>query len=43
MDDGTEFIAGPGDVTSLLSGHEDTSELREMIRSGLEDASPAMA
>jgi predicted small metal-binding protein len=24
-------------------GHEDTSDLREMIRSGLEDASPAMA
>ena len=24
-------------------GHEDTPELREMIRSGLEDVSPAMA
>jgi len=22
MDDGTEFIAGPGDVTSLPSGHD---------------------
>jgi len=21
MDDGTEFIAGPGDITSLPSGH----------------------
>jgi hypothetical protein len=24
-------------------GHEDTPELREMIRSGLEDVAPAMA
>jgi len=24
-------------------GHENTAELREMIRSGLEDAAPAMA
>jgi ethanolamine utilization protein EutQ (cupin superfamily) len=22
MDDGTEFVAGPGDVTSLPSGHD---------------------
>ncbi len=22
MDDGTEFIAGPGDITSLPSGHD---------------------
>jgi hypothetical protein len=22
MDDGTEFVAGPGDVTSLLRGHD---------------------
>lgn len=22
MDDGTEFVAGPGDITSLSSGHD---------------------
>jgi ethanolamine utilization protein EutQ (cupin superfamily) len=22
MDDGTEFVAGPGDITSLPSGHD---------------------
>jgi len=31
MDDGTEFVAGPGDVTSLPSGHDACVEGNEPV------------
>lgn len=42
---GTEEEVLDAAVTHAVAkhGHADTAELREMIRSGLEDVSPAMA
>jgi predicted small metal-binding protein len=38
-----EVLAAATEHAVSAHGHDDTPELREMIRSGLEDAEPALA
>ncbi len=43
LGDEEEVVAAAGQHAAAVHGHEDTEELREMIRSGLEPASDYQA